>query len=65
MTPRSSPVSPSPPPSPSFSHILPYELSLGVAVKAAQEYFNSAAGPKDEEIELARYTLNNVMALKN
>ena len=48
----SSQVSPSPPPSPSFSHILHYQLSLDVAVKAAQEYFNSAAGPRDPEIEL-------------
>ena len=49
-------MSPSPPPSPSFSHILPYQLSLDVAVKAAQEYFNSAAGPRDPEIELTRYS---------
>ncbi|XP_019858990.1 PREDICTED: neuroblastoma-amplified sequence-like [Amphimedon queenslandica] len=54
----SSRLSSSPPPSPSFSHILPYQLSLDVAVKAAQEYFNSAAGPRDPEIELARLCLS-------
>ena len=61
----SSRVSPSPPPSPSFSHIhvLPYQLSLDVAVKAAQEYFNSAAGPRDPEIELTRY--NSSIIIKN
>ena len=59
----SSQVSPSPPPSPSFSHILPYQLSLDVAVKAAQEYFNSAAGPRDPEIELTRY--NSSIIIKN
>ena len=54
MSGASSQVSPTPPPSPSFSHILPYQLSLDVAVKVAQEYFNSAAGPRDPEIELTR-----------
>ena len=37
-----------------FAYSLPYELSVDVLVKAAQEYFNSAAGPADEDIELAR-----------
>ena len=49
------------PPSPSFSHILPYQLSLDVAVKAAQECFNSAAGPRDPEIELTRYNFSIII----
>lgn len=48
----------------SSSHItntyqLSYSVSLEVIVKAAQEYFNSAAGPKDQEmLELAKYKEN-------
>ena len=57
----SSRVSASPPPSLSFSHILPYQLSLDVAVKAVQEYFNSATGPRDPEIELTRYNSNIII----
>ena len=40
-----------------------YQLSLDVAVKALQEYFNSAAGPRDPEIELTRY--NSSIIIKN
>ena len=50
----------------SFSLLLSYtahQLSLDVAVKAAQEYFNSAAGPRDPEIELTRY--NSSIIIKN
>jgi hypothetical protein len=39
---------------------LSFDDSLDVIVSAAQEYFNSATGPKDEEIELAKLSLSLV-----
>ena len=38
-----------------FAYSLPFPTSVAVLVKAAQEYFNSASGPADETIKLAKY----------
>lgn len=37
-----------------FAYILPFNNSVEVLIRAAQEYFNSASGPTDECIELAK-----------
>ena len=37
-----------------FTYRLPYETSMELVLSAAQEYFNSASGFMDKDMDLAR-----------